>query len=492
MPTVSSRMSEDVLLDDSLITPTLSVSFMSKPNAIVRPVQRTLTQNDSEKNFSDIGSHLTESSEGRGALKEFVEQLDAKLKRLQAQEQSQDQKPSLRKKGAKIIQEIRQRPLFISTVPTGYYVQPCVEPTCVRKIYAYSSHPRVVASPDKSTQAAKKSNRPHLDLKRHIISEPAARKETPRDSTQPYQNMMFDKRVVRGSNFNTNAAIISGDTDHKDTAKRRQLLRKKPRNRGIVGTPPPVRGRRHENVQTEKYLEELFVRPSENDVSCQTDLFLQRPPSPPFVATSSGKDAETEILEGELIHTDQDLQPVVENLVGRCMEQAFLEIIHEEEVAEMKLEQQKLLAQREAELDKIKRNTGKQKMVTIKEKKRISAAKLLQDHISELLPAILNSIQSITEAENREELERQLKPWLAKEVAEEIGHMIDSKELLGEIVREILHERAEFYGNISESESEPSLAPDRKRNEIKSEDINEEKAVFIEGDEILYRREENN
>lgn len=135
--------------------------------------------------------------------------------------------------------------------------------------------------------------------------------------------------------------FIQGDTDHKDTAKRRQLLRKKPRNRGIVGTPPPVRGRRHENVQTEKYLEELFVRPSENDASCQTDLFLQRPPSAPFVATTAGRDAETEILEGELTHSDQEVQPVVDNLIGRCMEQAFLEVIHEEEVAEMKKEQQK-------------------------------------------------------------------------------------------------------------------------------------------------------
>ncbi|XP_055707521.1 radial spoke head protein 3 homolog B isoform X2 [Phlebotomus papatasi] len=487
MPTVSSRMSEDVLLDDSLVTPTIPVSF-SKPNAIVRPVQRTLTREASEKIFSDIGSHLTDSSEGRGALKEFVEQLDAKLKRLQCQDQKDP-----KKKGVKITNEIqKQRPLFITTVPTGYYVQPCKEPICIRKVYAYSSHPRVVASPDKSQQQSRKLHRPALDLKRHVISEPGVRKETLRDSNQPYQNMMFDKRVVRGSNFNANAATITGDTDHKDTAKRRQLLRKKPRNRGIVGTPPPVRGRRHENVQTDKYLEELFVRPSENDASCQTDLFLQRPPSAPFVATTAGRDAETEILEGELTHSDQEVQPVVDNLIGRCMEQAFLEVIHEEEVAEMKKEQQKLLALREAELDKLKKMNGANRETLGKTKGRVSAAKLLQEHIADLLPAILSSIQSVTEAENREELERQLRPWLAREVAEEIGHMIDSRELLGEIVKEILHERAELYGGISESESEVSLAPERKLNQIKSEDINDgkEKAVFIEGDEILYRREE--
>ncbi|XP_055689329.1 radial spoke head protein 3 homolog B isoform X2 [Lutzomyia longipalpis] len=367
--------------------------------------------------------------------------------------------------------------------PTKKYLNSLIEPSfpengpaavkwgksspCKGGIYTWVSSPKTL------------SNQPKKNIKNNS-----------KDSNQPYQNMMFDKRVIRGSNFNANAATISGELDHKDTAKRRQLLRKKPRNR-IVGTPPPVRGRRHENVQTEKYLEELFVRPSENDVSCQTDLFLQRPPSAPFVATMAGRDAETEIQEGDLTHSDEDVQPVVDGLVGRCMEQAFLEVLHEEEVAEMKKEQQKLLALREAELEKLKRMENSKESPGKVKNRRITAAKLLQDHIADLLPAILSSIQSVTEAENREELERQLRPWLAHEVAEEIGHMIDSKELLGEIVKEILRERAEFYGTISESESEVSLAPDRKKNEIKSEDINDNtESVFIEGDEILYRRGE--
>lgn len=46
----------------------------------------------------------------------------------------------------------------------------------------------------------------------------------------------------------------------EDEARRRQLLRKRQSNRnqrGIIGTPPPVKGRKHENIQTEKYLEEV-------------------------------------------------------------------------------------------------------------------------------------------------------------------------------------------------------------------------------------------
>lgn len=83
---------------------------------------------------------------------------------------------------------------------------------------------------------------------------------------------------------------------------------------------------------------------------------------------------------------------------------------------------------------------------------RITAAKLLQGHIADLLPAVLNSMEPYLEAENREELEKTLGPWLAQEVAEEVGNMIDSQELLEEIVREILEDRAARYFRLAEAE----------------------------------------
>lgn len=110
--------------------------------------------------------------------------------------------------------------------------------------------------------------------------------------------------------------------------------------RGIIGTPPPVKGRKHERVQTELYLEELFERPPELDAACQTDLFLHRPPTPPYVPAKIGVDVETEILEGELFDFDTEVQPLLEVLVGKSVEQGLMEVMHEEEVADMKEQQQ--------------------------------------------------------------------------------------------------------------------------------------------------------
>lgn len=280
-------------------------------------------------------------------------------------------------------------------------------------------------------------------------------------------------------------------------ARRRQILRKQHQRtqRGIIGTPPPVKGRRHETIQTDKYLEELLIRPVETDAQCQTDLFLHRPPTPPHVVSSiKSVNAETQVLDGELFDFDSEVEPLLEMLVGRTVEQSLLEVLNEEEYSELRKQQQEYLTIREAEIadlkrlqnkdfipkdDKVKmsmsifRNTsakqilfpqrcqlhqdfgGREGFMNMQDK--VTAAQLLQDHVATRLPSILQAIDPFEEErkedqKKREEIERTLGPWLSKEVAEEVGRMIDSQELLEELVREILEDRAAKYLKMCESE----------------------------------------
>ena len=60
--------------------------------------------------------------------------------------------------------------------------------------------------------------------------------------------------------FHSNLKAECESLRKEEEAKRRQILRKRQvsRNqRGVIGTPPPVKGRKHETIQTEKYLEEV-------------------------------------------------------------------------------------------------------------------------------------------------------------------------------------------------------------------------------------------
>lgn len=65
-------------------------------------------------------------------------------------------------------------------------------------------------------------------------------------------------------------------------------------------SPEAVEGRRHVDVQTELYLEELTDRVEEADVETQTDAFLDRPPSPLYIPAKTGIDVSTQILQGEV------------------------------------------------------------------------------------------------------------------------------------------------------------------------------------------------
>lgn len=80
----------------------------------------------------------------------------------------------------------------------------------------------------------------------------------------------------------------SACTDRRKTTKRQAPPR----------TPEPVEGRKHIDIQTDAYLEELTDTIPEVDNTTQTDAFLDRPPTPLFIPQKTGVDATTQIENG--------------------------------------------------------------------------------------------------------------------------------------------------------------------------------------------------
>lgn len=85
-------------------------------------------------------------------------------------------------------------------------------------------------------------------------------------------------------------------------ARRRAQDQRAQAQRLRLQSPPPVHGRRHERVQTEKYLEELWERPPEANTCTQTDLFYDRPVSPHYIPVKTGVDVHTQIYPGDVSH----------------------------------------------------------------------------------------------------------------------------------------------------------------------------------------------
>lgn len=124
------------------------------------------------------------------------------------------------------------------------------------------------------------------------------------------------------------------ELERQNDLKRRLRAKRRAEAQRRVRTPEPVPGRKHQDIQTELYLEELSDKVPEAYASTQTDAFLDRAPSPLFIPQKSGVDVATQVYEGELFDFDYEVQPILEVLVGKTIEQALMEV-HEEEELEM-------------------------------------------------------------------------------------------------------------------------------------------------------------
>mgnify|MGYP000152981385 CR=1 FL=1 len=123
----------------------------------------------------------------------------------------------------------------------------------------------------------------------------------------------------------------------------------------IPRTPSPVEGRRHIDIQTENYLEELSDRVPEVEEATQTEAFMDRPPSPLFIPTKTGVDKETQILPGDLFDFDLEVEPILEVLVGKTLEQGLMEVLEEEELENIRKHQEEFEQIRNAELAEVQR-----------------------------------------------------------------------------------------------------------------------------------------
>lgn len=71
---------------------------------------------------------------------------------------------------------------------------------------------------------------------------------------------------------------------------------------------------------------------TEVDVTCQTDEFEERPDTPDYVPKKTGIDASTQIEPDDLFSFDREVEPILEIIVGKTLEQALLEVEEETEL----------------------------------------------------------------------------------------------------------------------------------------------------------------
>lgn len=285
--------------------------------------------------------------------------------------------------------------------------------------------------------------------------------------------IMHDKRVVRG---NTYASLVTPQQDMADTQKQREAQRKRlmraNKTNKRASTPEPVLGRKHMDIQTDSYLEELTERTVEFEAETQTDFLLDRPPSPLFMPAKIGVDIETQIEEGELFDFDVEVEPVLEVLVGKTLEQSMMEVLEEEELESLRRHQEDFEKMRNAEMLEVQRMESAEKRREEEMKRRLQqqSAQREQDlsmmrkvvsrsvasaHLSSLKDRALGQLRDSGVFADSVELtvDNHFMPQLLQMVTQQMQQTSRDRQLLNEVMQSSVSQRVAKQGQVLEVET---------------------------------------
>ncbi|KAM6181786.1 LOW QUALITY PROTEIN: radial spoke head protein 3 homolog [Erethizon dorsatum] len=284
-----------------------------------------------------------------------------------------------------------------------------------------------------------------------------------------YGNIMYDRRVIRGNTYALQTGLLPGQPDpvelqKQQQARKRALAKKRAQEQLKPRTPEPIEGRKHVDVQTELYLEEIADHKTEVDMECQTDAFLDRPPTPLFIPAKTNKDVATEILEGELFDFDLEVKPMLEVLVGKTIEQSLLEVMEEEELANLQASQCAYEEMRNVELAEVQR-LEEQKRRHQEEKERrkrqqweivhnqnetsqkVAACAFARQYLADLLPSVFSSLRDSGYFYDpiKRDVEIGFLPWLMNEVEKAIECSMVGRTVLDMLIRDVVEKRLNSY-----------------------------------------------
>lgn len=315
------------------------------------------------------------------------------------------------------------------------------------------------------------------------------RKKKYRDYDEPDMlggtNIMYDARVVRGSTYA--ARVVSqAQQEDQNRIERERLRRTKKRTRRSPNkmrrptTPEPVPGRKHIDVQTDDYLEELTDRPPEKDQNTQTDPLMDRPPSPLFVPAKIGRDVSTQIEPGDLFNFEVEVEPILEVLVGKTLEQAMDEVLEEEELANIRKHKEAFEQQRNIELAEVQRleaeeqrrkaeknRRTRQESIRVQQEEevmeKVAARGFAKTYLTDLHHAVLESLVQSGHFFDpvEKEVESVFMPWLRDSAANFLENIRTARAITEDITKGVLaaqevHRSA--YGRYIEFETERRAA----------------------------------
>jgi len=304
---------------------------------------------------------------------------------------------------------------------------------------------------------------------------------------------MYDKRVVRGNTYAAQILPATAQAEQLEMERSAQMSarKKRPKLPPKPDTPEATEGRKHIDVQTEQYLEELTDRPVEVDVDTQTDAFMDQLPAPIFIPMKTGVDVETQIYEGDLFDFDTEVEPILEVLVGKTLEQSMMEVMEEEELQNMRAHQEHFEQIRNAELAETqrleeaeKRRSQEKERRVHQEKERVAreaqvtekvaARTFTKGFLSELQTSVVSNLQDAGFFYDplEKEVTDEFMPWLLDSMTEKLDMVQIARAIADDLLTaaggraaQMAEETARLQKLVAEREATEAAAMKAKEDE---------------------------
>ena len=214
-----------------------------------------------------------------------------------------------------------------------------------------------------------------------IMSKPKYKDPYGKQDEYVPQNLMYDRRIVRGSTHAATIIPAGADSKMYQGGKRTQQSIAKLRHQAAehytrreIPTPEPLTGRQNLDVQTDQFVEELTDKAPCYDIGSQTEFKLEETVHDFSIPVKTGTDFCAQIEDGDLFIFDDEVEPILQVLWGKTLEHAKMEVLEEEELRFMREEQKHFQKMREDEIAEA------QKLESIELRKKQEIERRKQQH----------------------------------------------------------------------------------------------------------------
>jgi len=200
---------------------------------------------------------------------------------------------------------------------------------------------------------------------------------------------------------------------------------------------------------------------------------MDRPELPVYVPKKLGTDAETQVEVGELFDFDFEVEPILEVLCGKALEQSLMEVLEEEELAAIRAHQEEfeqIRAQELAEVQRMeaaarrkeaeRRRRKDQEMQRVHQedqtKAKVAAIAFARQFVGKVRDSVFGRL--VTEGHFYDpvarEMEEKVMPALLASTERKTDSRATARRMADELIHNALRLRAERAGTASASRQE--------------------------------------